>query len=253
MNTHQWIFISPHLDDVALSCGALVWDLVQNSHAVEIWTLFAGDPPDTDYSPFAQQIHHIWGISGHEAIRQRRAEDRAACTVLGAQVRHFDWPDAIYRRDGHSGDPIVNSNEDLFSRLPEPALTAEITTVLRAERPEGARLVLPIGLGVHIDHHAVVLAGQGLSPVDYFYADYPYILESFTHLALHEGQYENIRHLLSEDALLAWQESMLCYTSQFSTFWRDDTEMRLALRNYLSGGGGRLWRRSRLDSHLTQG
>ncbi len=217
-------------------------ELVQADHRVAVWTLFAGDPPDADFSPFAQQIHHTWGISGQEAIRQRRAEDRAACAVLGAQVRHFDWPDAIYRRDGHSGGPIVTSNETLFSRIPEPALTAEIRAVISADVPKDARLVLPIGLGAHVDHQAVVLADEGLGQVEHFYADYPYILERFEHPVLHEGQFESIPHPLSEAALLAWQEAVLCYTSQLSTFWRDEGGTRLALRNYLAGGGWRLWR-----------
>jgi LmbE family N-acetylglucosaminyl deacetylase len=242
MNLPHWIFISPHLDDVALSCGGLVWTLSQQGHKIEVWTLFAGLPPDKDYSPFAMQIHHTWGITGAEAIRHRRAEDHAACAVLGAAVRHFDWPDAIYRHEATSGRFIVNNEEELFGNPSEPSLVREIADLLKEQLPKESQLVLPIGLGGHVDHQAAVLAGERLGGVEHFYADYPYILEHFDSPALHDGSLENIPHHLTEDALEAWQTAVLCYTSQLSTFWRDERETRLALRNYLAGGGGRLWR-----------
>jgi len=54
----------------------------------------------------------------------------------------------------------------------------------------------------------------------------------------------NIPRLLNQDALKAWQAAVLCYASQLSGFWRDESETCLALRNYLAGGGGRLWERT---------
>jgi LmbE family N-acetylglucosaminyl deacetylase len=243
MSTHHWIFLSPHLDDAVLSCGGLLWDLFQSGDTVAIWTMMAGLPMYEDYSPFAQEIHLLWGISGEGAIRMRRAEDLAACAVLGAQARHFDWTDAIYRRDPHSGVPVVVDIDTLFSASPEPELVANIAAVLREDVPEGARLVLPMGLGGHIDHRAVVLAGEQVREIEYYYADYPYILENFDHPSFADVKWKSILHPLGQDALDAWCEAVLCHRSQLSTFWRDETETRLALRNYLAGGGGRLWKR----------
>jgi len=241
MNTQQWIFLSPHLDDVALSCGGLVWDFAQQGHTVEIWTLMAGLPKDANYSHSARQIHHNWGVSGTEAILTRRAEDQAACTALGATARHFDWPDAIYRREALTGLPIVNSDEELFSRSPEPAVVGEIAEMLIQSLPAGAQVVLPMGLGGHVDHQAVVQAGARLGQVSYYYADYPYIINQFDHPLLTSGGWQKVPHHLVEESLKAWQQSVLCHTSQISAFWRDKDEAQLALRNYLAGGGGRLW------------
>ena len=241
MNTHRWIFLSPHLDDVALSCGGLVWDLTRQGQRVEIWTLMAGLPPDADFSPFAQQLHRNWGISGTEAILARRAEDQAACTVLGAEMRHFDWPDAIYRRDPLTGEPIVNNDDQLFSQIPEPTLVDQIAEMITKTLPAGSHLVLPMGLGNHVDHQAVVQVGIKVGRGEYTYADYPYITQHFNSPVLRDGSWHTVRYPLDEDALVAWQSAVLCYTSQLSTFWCDEEEMRLALRNYLAGGGGRLW------------
>jgi len=47
---------------------------------------------------------------------------------------------------------------------------------------------------------------------------------------------------LSEGALLAWQESLMAYTSQISTFWPDRRIMFDSIAGYAaSGDGTRLW------------
>jgi LmbE family N-acetylglucosaminyl deacetylase len=247
MNKQHWIFLSPHLDDVALSCGGLVSDITRSGHRVEVWTFMAGLPDDGNYSAFAQLIQAAWGVSGRDALLTRRAEDRAACAVLGAEVRHCDWLDAIYRRDAQTGEPVVNDLAALFSQAPEPDLVAEIAAMLAREVPEGAHLVMPVGLGGHVDHQAVVAAGERSGRVDFYYADYPYVLEHFDNSNFQAQAWQSVPQPLDEKALLAWQESVLCHSSQLSTFWRDETETRLALRNYLAGGGGRLWVKTRLD------
>lgn len=241
MNTEHWIFLSPHLDDAALSCGGLVWDLTQLGHRVEIWSLMAGLPSDEDYSLFAQFIHKSWGISGREAILARRAEDLAACAVLGAEHRHFEWPDAIYRCDALTGEPVVNDGDQLFNQPPEPPLVNQIAEMITTTLPARSHLVVPMGLGNHIDHQVVVQAGARVGQVEFYYADYPYIINQFSNPVFTGGSWTSIPYDLGEDALQAWQVAVLCYASQLSTFWRDEEETRLALRNYLAGGGGRLW------------
>jgi LmbE family N-acetylglucosaminyl deacetylase len=247
MDKHSWIFISPHLDDVVLSCGGLVWDLSQSGDAVEVWTLMAGLPADENFSLFAEVIHYDWGLSGAAAFRARREEDHQACAILGVKARHFDWQDAIYRRDASSGAPIVPDLEALFSYPPEADLVEDIVAVLRAELPGGACPVFPIGLGGHIDHQAVVMAGQAVERDKAYYADYPYIVNDFHDPRLWDGRLGKIQRALSPEALNAWQAAVLCYTSQLSSFWRDEDEARLAISNYLAGGGGRLWEKSNLD------
>lgn len=243
MNESHWIFISPHFDDAVLSCGALIWDLAQQGQAIEVWTIMGGFPTDEDYSDFARQTHQTWGRTGREAIEMRRGEDKAACAILGAQPRHLDWPDVIYRHDPHTGGPMVNNNAELFGKPPEEELITKVATYLEGALPKEARVVFPFGLGTHIDHRAVVSAGAALAGVDHYYADYPYILTAFDDPRVVAGHYQPIPRPFGPGALEAWQDAVLCYESQLSGFWRDETEARLALRNYLAGGGGRLWQR----------
>lgn len=248
MTSEHWIFISPHFDDVALSCGGLVYTLTHGGHRVEIWTIMGGFPSNEKYSAFADQNHHAWGMSGVEAIEMRRGEDRAACEVLGAQPRDFDWLDAIYRHDPDKSVPLVNNNDELFSKSPEMSLVDEIAAMLIKEIPADAHVVGPIGLGNHIDHRAVTQAVQALPRTFAYYADYPYILEHFDSSAITANYFAKQPITLSQEALMAWQAAVLHYASQLSGFWRDADEAQLALRNYLAGGGGRLWKKS--PSHL---
>ena len=245
METKHWIFLSPHFDDVALSCGGLVWQLTNEGHRVEIWTIMAGLPTEGPYSEFARQNHEAWGMSGKAAILMRQAEDRAACAILGASARHCSWRDVIYRQDQETGNPVVNNNEELFGEPPEAYLVEEISQFLVNEIQDTVQLVFPMGLGGHIDHRVLVQAGKCSAMVNLVYADYPYILTDFSAQETDRNQWARIPHALGEEALTHWQDAVLCYTSQLSGFWHNEAEARLALRNYLAGGGGRLWTKVR--------
>ena len=69
----RWIYLSPHLDDIVLSCGGMVWQQVQAGDVVEIWTIFSGDAPPGPLAGFAQELHARWQ-TGPEASAVRRAE-----------------------------------------------------------------------------------------------------------------------------------------------------------------------------------
>ena len=238
---NKWIFISPHLDDVTLSCGGLVWSLAQAGESVEVWTLVAGLPASNDFSPFAEKLHRDWGAPGAEIFQIRREEDLASCAVMGALAHHFDWLDAIYRPDPAEDGLLVNDVYELFNKAPEEAFIDELAVFLSKEIPKNCHVVSPMGLGNHVDHRAVVQACEQTNRVDYYYADYPYILNHYDDPLFDQSKWETVVHHLGEAALAAWQSAVLCYTSQLSSFWRDNEETRLALRNYRAGGGGRLW------------
>src|SRR5690606_40272002 len=100
----RYIYLSPHLDDAALSAGGWIYEQTQKSMPVEIWTIMCGYPPHENLSPFAQVLHMQWGMNSAEAVvRGRRQEDYTSANVLGATVRHFDFLDCIYRQ-GKNGE-----------------------------------------------------------------------------------------------------------------------------------------------------
>jgi LmbE family N-acetylglucosaminyl deacetylase len=242
----HWIYLSPHFDDVALSCGGLVWEQVRSGDAVSIWTVCAGEPPAGDLSSFAQELHTRWE-AGHNATAQRRIEDINSCHRLGASTRYFTIPDCIYRRDLQTGGILYDSEAALTGAL-HPGDTQAITTLkleLNKFIPAGITLVCPLALGSHVDHQLTRLATEGLDRNCWYYADYPYVLRC-------QSQIENMEQegwisqvfSISQEGLAAWQESISAHSSQISTFWAGEQEMRLAINAYLGQANGiRLWRR----------
>ena len=246
----QWIYLSPHLDDVVLSAGGLVWEQVQAGESVQIWTICAGDPPPPPYTPFAEELHARWGADGAQASAVRRGEDRAACAGLGAGIRHSPLPDCIYRRLPGNGRPLISERDDLFRPFPaaEGARSAEIAAWIAEALPAGARLVSPLALGGHVDHRLVRAAAESLGRPLWFYADYPYVVDDPLNHSDLRGQMSEyhpaLERGLSAPGLAAWQNAVAAYSSQVSSFWGSLDEMRARIAAYNQGGGGTiLWQR----------
>jgi len=129
-------FVSPHLDDVALSCSRLV--AMQPGSVVV--TAFAGGPPAVD--PLPDWDRTCGFEAGDDVTAARRGEDAAACSLLGATFEHLGHWDEQYRRAelgyaGPAGDDLVE------------ALAADLAGVF-ARSPADA-WVVPLGIH-HTDH-----------------------------------------------------------------------------------------------------
>jgi LmbE family N-acetylglucosaminyl deacetylase len=253
----HWIYLSPHLDDVALSCGGWVWEQAQAGESVEIWTICAGNPPLAPVSLFARSLHDRWQTE-QDAADLRREEDIGSCRMMGAGYRHFAWPDCIYRLgpDGtpEAGKALYDSEESLWGQIhPAEESRVELLSLeLGRSIPAASQLVCPLTLGEHVDHKLVRQAVERLDRKLWYYADYPYALKSkemFETLRL-QG-WESVLYPVSEAGLLAWIEAVAAHRSQISTFWSQDAERRIpaetamqtALRDYSEAMGGViLWR-----------
>jgi LmbE family N-acetylglucosaminyl deacetylase len=242
----HWIYLSPHFDDVALSCGGLVWEQVQVGDAVSIWTLCAGSAPVGELSPFAKAMHMRWQVD-EDATKQRRIEDHNSCRRLGATWRYFTIPDCIYRCNPYTGEYLYPSEISLNGPL-QPADTLTIIALqqeIKYSLPADTLVVIPLGLGNHVDHQLTRLAAEGLHNTAWYYADYPYVLrckETLENIE-QEGWISQV-FPISQDGLAAWQNSIAAHGSQISTFWKGEPEMRLAVSAYLLENNGiRLWRK----------
>ena len=242
----HWIYLSPHFDDVALSCGGLVWEQVQAGDAVSIWTVCAGSASVGELSPFAKELHMRWDVD-ENATAQRRIEDFNSCHRLGATWWYFTIPDCIYRRNPHTSEFMYASELSLNG----PLQSADALTIMALQEeiknffPVDTVLVSPLGLGNHVDHQLTRLAAEGLDCTTWYYADYPYVLRCKEKLENMEQQgWVSQVFPISQDGLAAWQDSITAHGSQISTFWKGESEMRLAVRDYLKENKGiQLWRR----------
>jgi LmbE family N-acetylglucosaminyl deacetylase len=243
----KWIFLSPHLDDIAFSCGGLVWDLAEAGHIVEVWTITAGDPPDAALSPLGNQLHSRWGL-GLDAVQIRRDEDRAACQLLAASPRYFPFLDCIYRKTS-SGEFLYPTERAVFGGLDprETDLLTHLSERLAAEIPRDTRVVAPLGIGNHVDHELTRKAANRLEIPVTFYADYPYAQEAEGRDTLDfldkAAEWQSVQFPVSEAGLQNWILAAQAYRSQISTFWSDDGDLGLQIREYSDFlGGFKLWK-----------
>lgn len=146
------LYVSPHLDDVALSCaGALVTRAAAGERVV-VATVFSSGAP--------RRVH-----------ASRRAEDRRALRTLGIEAVHLGFVDAPARL----GVP-ASFRTLLLGAPPDRALVAAVSEALGAlrRRLSPDEVWLPLGVGGHVDHLATFAAGSLLPGALRFYEDRPY-------------------------------------------------------------------------------
>lgn len=177
------VYLSPHLDDAVLSCGGAIHRQTEAGEPVLVATTFTGKARhDTALSPFALEQHDMWD-NPPRPMALRRAEDRAALTMLGADILHLDYLDAPFRL-GSGGQWIYVDLETLMGTVhpADPLARDGIETM--AARFAGLIplhdqqvLYAPLGVGHHVDHQIVHTLAHRLAEQGYrvaFYEDYPY-------------------------------------------------------------------------------
>jgi LmbE family N-acetylglucosaminyl deacetylase len=243
------IFLSPHLDDAALSCGGQIFGMTRVGGQVLIVNLMAGLAPGGPLSTFAQEQHERWRL-GEDAMALRRTEDAAAGAVLGAVTLHWDIPDCIYRRDPASGRPLYDSERALFGPVDpaEEGLLADLSRRM-AGLPLARRVFVPLAAGQHVDHQLTRRAAESCPalPELVYYEDYPYVQRDPKSLeaALGDlGGWDYEVFPVSEKALAAKIAAIACYESQLPVLFGDRATMaRLVQRQVAGSGGERIWLR----------
>ncbi len=175
-DTH--LFVSPHYDDIALSCGGTA-ALVSEAGKDAVVALLFGDHPDPTQpmTTFAEHMHAEWGMSADQVIAGRRAEEAASTRILGMRDVFLPFRDAIYRSDNYlNDDDLFGSPKGSDLDLPE-----RIVLALEAEgfQPEGTRVYAPLASGFHVDHQLAFLPAVLLDRAGWevwFYEDLPYSL-----------------------------------------------------------------------------
>ncbi|WP_426747511.1 PIG-L family deacetylase [Myxococcus faecalis] len=166
------LFVSPHLDDVAFSCGGTLAALKAKGWTVALITVFTRSVPEP--RGFALKCQTEKGLGPEvDYMALRREEDRAFAKRLGVDV--LAWADL--EEAPHRG---YASAEALFHPPREDdAIQAEVARRLKPVLWEltPSRVFVPQALGSHVDHVQVVRAARGLgipSHRVWYYRDTPY-------------------------------------------------------------------------------
>ena len=250
LKVYDSIYFAPHLDDVALSCGGQISRKTGDNQTVLIVTVTAGDAPSGTLPPFAEAHHRSWNLS-KQAVAERRAEDREACRILGADFVHWDVMDCIYRRNPATGAALYNNDEELFGTVhpSERALVAQLAARM-LDLPEAHEVIAPLTLGNHVDHQLTRLAvelayGNQIA----FYEDYPYVQWQGGAVEI-RGMTGHMERFSAEN-LQTKLQAIRAYKSQVPHLFKNDAEMQRMVESFHapstgSGqaemGGERLWR-----------
>jgi LmbE family N-acetylglucosaminyl deacetylase len=207
-------------------------------------TIFAGYPPPGELSLYAQVHHKVWELTAEEVIDSRRSEDAAAMNILGARVRYFDFPDAIYRKHPKTGEPMYTSREELFGgvHIGDHALLRRLTTIFADY----------LRVGNHVDHQLVRMVAEMLPIQALYYSEFPYTQEfSAVIPSLVPAGYRRAHAVVSAPGLAAWQASAAEYTSQISTFWASAEAMSKEIADHSNQFQGvTLWRPQKFNFDL---
>ncbi len=167
------LFVSPHLDDVAFSCGGLAALLADRGWHTVLATVFTRSVvPATGFALACQLDKGLPAEADYMALR--RDEDlRAAAHLAVGAVHWLDLPEAPHR--GYGSAPAlfgaVQANDGIATQLGHG-----LSTLAACAPPD---LVLaPQGLGNHVDHQQVIRAVQAVFPADRiaYYRDTPYAI-----------------------------------------------------------------------------
>ncbi len=168
--------VSPHFDDVPLSLGQSLRDGALSECDVAVEIVFGRTNWTNWVHPTRSRARVITGW--------RRFEEAMASRRFGYRWHCADWEEALLRWGVVAGgDRLLDPSADLSD---EPLVTqvGEWLSAVVASRTRRPEVVLvPAGLGGHVDHRIVALAALGVHheidvPVG-FYEDRPYV----SHLA----------------------------------------------------------------------
>ncbi len=243
---YDTIYLSPHLDDAALSCGGQIFAATAVNQSVLIVTIMAGDPPVGAESEYIASLHDRWQLVT-DAAAARRQEDENACRVLNADFAHWDVPDCIYRFHPVTGQPLYLSDDDIFGGIHpvESGLVEQIAAKL-ALLPAHNRLVAPLTVGNHVDHQLVRRAAERLGHERlFFYEEFPYVRQSGALEAVVPSDGAGWRsHVipLRDVDLAARVEAVSAFGSQLSTFFNGRSDLEQQISRYVQRvGGERIW------------
>lgn len=141
------LVVSPHLDDAALSIGGAIAGWVAAGHRVVIASVYTTGPALSELAPSMRKFADYVA---------RRAEDDAACAVLGAEVQRLDQIERAFRRPFLTGWSFFATPPARGGFLSLARVTAALAP-LAALAP--ARIYVPLGIGNHVDHVETLIAG----------------------------------------------------------------------------------------------
>jgi LmbE family N-acetylglucosaminyl deacetylase len=254
------IILSPHLDDAGLSCGASMARWTAAGDSVLLLNIFAGRPNLANLSEFARQLHQAAG-AGEDLVTVRRLEDQRACAIMGADCRHMEYLDALYRTNPDDGGSLYPNNPELMSgsvHQSDHRIVTELSELLAEENDHRSPVFwyAPLGAGGHVDHVLVHMVAGRLEPKGaqvLYYEDYPYVEDGHALVSAlarpgSTGWRSELSRVNQEDVERKCQ-GIACHQSQLAPLFGSGENMRRMVSKYAGrvgepdGPAERFWTR----------
>lgn len=173
---YDHVYVSPHLDDVAASCGGRILKQIDQGDAILVVTVFSAAKPHrlTTFSNTLQSVLNY---------KRRREEDRTAMQRMGVDYLWLEHPEILFRNPRPWMRYWPNYRATAVNNDLRRKLIRELQAI--CERTGCADLILPLGVGQHMDHQILFQAGVSLSHGPdptcriVFYEETPYALFPF--------------------------------------------------------------------------
>ena len=154
--------VSPHYDDAPLSLGQSMFDGSLSHHDVTVGIVFGRSSWTRWFHPTRRRAPIATAI--------RRAEEQRNAHRFGYRVRVASCEEAILRLDTADATVFLDPGFDARAS-PEREV---VSRVLGGWAGSYDGLVLPLGVGDHIDHKITAAAATGLGVPVAHYEDRPY-------------------------------------------------------------------------------
>ena len=247
---YRHIYLSPHLDDAALSCGGSIAVQRAAGEPVLVVTFCTAAPAaDMRFSDLALEFHSKWGLEPAEVVAVRLREERRALEIFGADSYWAGLFDAIYRYP-----QAYNTRASLFNTpAPDDPLLPTLRQLIGdlRERAPDAAFYAPLGVGSHVDHLVTHSAARmALGDVLSFYEDLPYATRPGAldqRLAALADELTS-RTIAIDTTFEKKIDAVKAYTSQIGELFGGEEAMVRVLSEYMRGlrpdggiYGERLW------------
>jgi LmbE family N-acetylglucosaminyl deacetylase len=157
---YDYIYLAPHPDDAALSCGGTIACHRLSGKRQLVVTLCSALPP-------SDESHWV----------QRLDEEKRALDILQVDNFHGGFLDAPFRHTAYKNDAGLFAAPVTDDPIPKAVNQLVITL---AEQNKNAIVYAPLGVGKHVDHLIAYSAAKscGRFKQVHYYEDFPYVADN---------------------------------------------------------------------------
>lgn len=190
-NYDEFVFVSPHLDDAALSCGQLILELLKKRKKVSVVNIFTKAHKGPYTLSAKKYLIDSGGYSdATDLYKKRIEEDKAALSSIKVEnIINLGFCDALFRKR-ESKNPLGKYISELDHYYPtyrwhvlgercsHDVVSLNLQRKLKKIVNKNAMVVAPYGVGGHVDHLITRAVCEELFKNIVLYSDFPYNIRS---------------------------------------------------------------------------